>query len=449
MEHSCPEEPRTGGRAPRPGPARSGGRSKSPPRPTPSVRPPRPGGPAAGERFGVMRRIPGYVWTATALVAGLAAGGLFPGSLAPVARATATLIEWIVAIVPLLILAALSPAIATLVRRGLAGRFAGAVVLWYVFTSTLAGLIALMASAALFRIPLTTADRGVWTEAAAMLRSLGEGGASWPLVAILAGVGVGLFGARHDPTYRRLRSLARGIENTGGALAYVMLPLILAFGVTLGVRFGARLGLSHYVSMTAYTAALVLVWWAFYTFVLVRRVGRRPTGPVLSGYYVPTAVFAAATCSSLATLPVNLARAKSVGVRDSVADFVLPFGAVVNLDASALAYVAYGPFVVSHVFGLELSWMMMLAAWPAVVLFTVAAPGLPAGMGTALWSATLFASMLGLEGPAQGEFIASWIALSGGVPDMLRTATNCTGDGYTAIIFDGRFDEFFQGERRG
>ncbi len=386
------------------------------------------------------------MWTFLALVAGLAAGGFFPSALAPVADATSTLIAWVVAVVPLLILAALSPAIATLVRRGLAGRFAGAVVLWYVFTSTVAGLIALVA-AAIFRIPLTTGDRGVWTEAAVMLRSLGEGGASWPLLAILAGVLLGLFGARNDPTYRVLKRVADAIEGMGHRLAYVMLPLILAFGVTLGVRFGARLGLSHYLTMTAYTAGLVLVWWAFYTFVLVRRVGRRPVGPVLSGYYVPTAVFAAGTCSSLATLPVNLANAKKVGVRDEVADFVLPFGAVVNLDASALAYVAYGPFVVSYVFGLELSWMMLLAAWPAVVLFTIAAPGLPAGMGTALWSATLFASILGLEGQAQGEFIASWIALSGGLPDMLRTATNTTGDGYTAIIFDGRFDEFFASDR--
>ena len=384
------------------------------------------------------------MWTFLALVVGLAGGGLLPGPLAPVADATSTLIAWVVAVVPLLILAALSPAIATLVRRGLAGRFAGAVVLWYVFTSTVAGLIALVASAAIFRIPLTAGDRGVWTEAVAMLRSLGEGGASWPLPAILAGVLLGLFGARHDPTYRVLRRVADAIERAGESLAYVMLPLILAFGVTLGVRFGARLGLSHYLTMTAYTAALVLVWWVFYTFVLVRGVGRRRRlGPVLGGYYLPTAMFAAGTCSSLATLPVNLANAKKLGVRDEVADFVLPFGAVVNLDASALAYLAYGPFVVSHVFGMELSWMMMLAAWPAVVLFTIAAPGLPAGMGTALWSATLFASILGLEGQAQGDFVASWIALSGGIPDMLRTATNCTGDGYTAIIFDGRFDEFF------
>ncbi|MBT3499889.1 MAG: cation:dicarboxylase symporter family transporter, partial [Gemmatimonadales bacterium] len=219
--------------------------------------------------------------------------------------------------------------------------------------------------------------------------------------------------------------------------------LILLFGITLGVRFGARAGVAHYLTMTAYTAALCAIWWTFYTFVLVKRVGRRKLRPILTEYYVPTALFAAGTTSSLATLPVNLTNAKKVGVRDEVADFIIPFGAVANLDASALAYIAYGPFVITHIFGLELSWLMLLAAWPAVVLFTIAAPGLPAGMGTALWSATLFANILGLDAQAQGDFIATWIALSGGIPDMLRTATNCTDDGYTAIVFDARFDEWF------
>ena len=394
-----------------------------------------------------INKVPMYVWTFATLMIGLAAGGFFPTPLRPVANATADLIAGVVSVVPVLILAALSPAIATLVRRGLAGRFAGAVVLWYLFTSTVAGFIALLTSATIFRIPLTTGDRSVWTEASSMLQGLGQGEASWPLLAILAGVLIGVLGARHDPTYRVLKKTANTIERAGNKLAYVMLPLILAFGITLGVRFGASLGLSHYFSMSLYTAGLVLVWWAFYTFVLVRKVGRRSVRPVLREYYLPTAAFAAGTCSSLATLPVNLANAKKVGVRDEVADFVLPFGAVVNLDASALAYLAYGPFVVSYVFGLELSWLMMVAAWPIVVLFTIAAPGLPAGMGTALWSATLFANILGIEGQAQAEFVASWVALSGGIPDMLRTATNCTGDGYTAIIFDGRFDEFFKKEK--
>jgi Na+/H+-dicarboxylate symporter len=389
-------------------------------------------------------KIPKYVWTFLALVMGLAAGGLMPDLFAPVASATGTLIHFVVMLVPVLILAALSPAVATLVRRGLAGRFAGAVVLWYVGTSIVAGAIALVTSALIFRIPFSTSGRGAWTEASTMLESFGQGGASLPLIAIVVGIGVGLFGAKHDKTYAVLKRMADAIENAGDSLAYVMLPLILLFGITLGVRFGARAGVAHYLTMTAYTAALCAVWWTFYTFVLVKKVGRRQLGPILTDYYVPTALFAAGTTSSLATLPVNLTNAKKVGVRDEVADFVIPFGAVANLDASALAYIAYGPFVITHIFGLELSWLMLLAAWPAVVLFTIAAPGLPAGMGTALWSATLFANILGLDAQAQGDFIATWIALSGGIPDMLRTATNCTDDGYTAIVFDARFDEWFR-----
>lgn len=389
------------------------------------------------------RRVPTYVWTFLALVVGLALGGIFPVVFAPVATATSWLIRAVVAVVPVLILVALSPAIATLVRRGLAGRFAASVVAWYVGTSVLAGLLALIASSLLFRIPFSSGESGALEEAVGMLGAFGSGGASLPLLAILAGVVLGVFGGRHEPTYRVLRRVADGIESSGDKLGYVMLPLILAFGVTLGVRFGARMGIAHYAAMTAYTALLCGLWWLFYVFVLVRRVGGRKLGPLLPEYYVPTAIFAAGTCSSLVTLPVNLANTKKMGVRDEVADFVLPFGAVANLDASALAYLAYGPFVIHYVFGLELTWIMMLAAWPAVVLFTIAAPGLPAGMGTALWSATLFANILGLQGQAQGEFIATWIALSGGIPDMLRTATNCTDDGFTAIIFHNRFDKLF------
>jgi len=393
------------------------------------------------------RRVPTYVWTFLALLVGLGLGGVFPVAFAPVATATGWFIRVIVLLVPLLILVALSPAIATLVRRGLAGRFAAAVVGWYLGTSVLAGLLALVASSLIFRIPFSSGESGALEQAMGMLGSFGSGGASLPLLAILAGVALGVFGGRHEPTYRVLRRLGDGIEAAGDKLGYVMLPLILAFGVTLGVRFGARMGIAHYATMTAYTALLCLLWWFFYVFVLVRRVGGQELGPILSRYYVPTALFAAGTCSSLATLPVNLTNAKSVGVRDEVADFVLPFGAVANLDASALAYLAYGPFVIHYVFGLELTWIMMLAAWPAVVLFTIAAPGLPAGMGTALWSATLFANILGLDGQAQGEFIATWIALSGGIPDMLRTATNCTDDGFTAIIFHNRFDGLFGRDR--
>lgn len=391
-----------------------------------------------------LRRIPAYILTFASLVFGILLGGLFAEALYPVARGTGFLIRVIVALVPLLIVVALSPAIATLVRRGLAGRFAGSVILWYLLSSAVAGLFGLVMSSLIFGIPFTSDGVGAWTEALKMFSAFGEQpGASLPLLAIVAAILLGAIAVRVEPLYALLQKIESGIAAVGGKIGYAMIPLVFLFGISIGVRFGARVGMGHYAVMTGYTAVLCLVWWLFYVFVIVRHLARRRVSRVLTEYYVPTAVFAAGTCSSLATLPVNLANAKACGVRDEVADFVLPIGAVVNLDASTLMYMAYAPFVLSYVFGLEVSWTLMLVAWPALVLFTVAAPGLPAGIGTALWSATLFASMVGLTGQTHADFVATWVALSGGLPDMFRTATNCTGDGFTAMLFDSVFERFF------
>lgn len=388
-----------------------------------------------------LREVPGYVWTFIALVIGIVSGGVLPDLLRPVAAGTTFLIRVVILLVPLLIFVALSPAIATLVRRGLAGRFATAVILWYVVSSSLAALIGLITSSLLFGIPFSSEGSGAWLEAVNMLRAFREqASASLPLLAILGSIVLGGVAAWINPLYAFLSKFEKGITAVGGRMAYIMAPLVLLFGITLGVQFGTRMGMGYYLMMTAYTAALCSVWFFFYLFVIVGYVAKRPIKRTLTEYYIPTALFAAGTCSSLATLPVNLVNIKKYGVRDEVADFIVPFGAIANMDASALMYVAYAPFVVSHVFGLDLSWVTLLIATPALVLFTIAAPGLPVGMGTALWTATLFASMLGLEEPMRSNFVVTWLALSGGLPDMFRTATNCTGDGFTAILFDRFFD---------
>ena len=390
-----------------------------------------------------LRSVPIYIWTLSALVLGIVCGGLFDQSLAPVAAATATFIKFIIQLVPLLIFAALSPAIATLVSRGLAGKFAASVILWYVLSSALAGLIGLTISSIIFDIPFSSGTKGVITEAGIMIKTIGKmGSASFPLLAIIGSIVVGIVGVRIPPLYKFLKKIEALIQEMGGKLGYVLIPLILCFGISIGVRFGAKVGMEYYIVMSLYTFLFCLAWFLFYTVIILKWIAGTPFKKMITEYYIPTAVFSAATCSSLAALPINLASVKKYGVRDEVADFVLPFGAVANMDASTLAYVAYAPFVLTYIYQIEISWTILFFAWPAIVLFTIAAPGLPAGIGTALWSGTLFTSMLGIEEPMRTTFITTWIALSGGLPDMFRTATNCTGDGFTAILFDKYFDKF-------
>lgn len=384
----------------------------------------------------MLTKIPTYLFLLASLILGMLLGGFFSDSLQGVATSVNVAISVIIYLVPILIFVALSPAIASLADSGRANSLAGSVILWYLFTSFLAGLLGLSVSTLLFGLSLSTSlDNPTGT----MMTLLAPGeslSASRPLIAILLAVCFGLLGTKWNFLRLFLEKVQSKVFYFGSKIKLVIVPFVLFLGISVGVRFGAQLGLTNYVLMTMYTFLLCLTWTTFYVFILLKLAKPHDVKEVARDYLLPTAVFAAGTCSSLLTLPVNLANVKKQGVSARIADFVLPVGSVINLDASALAYVAYAPFVLSYLFGIQIDLATLLMAWPAIVLFTIAAPGLPAGMGTALWSATLFASVLNLPENVASEFVATWIAMSSGLPDMMRTATNCTSDGFASMIME-------------
>ncbi|MBE22369.1 MAG: hypothetical protein CME22_01635 [Gemmatimonadetes bacterium] len=384
----------------------------------------------------MLTKIPTYLFLLASLILGMLLGGFFSDSLQGVATSVNVAISVIIYFVPILIFVALSPAISSLADSGRANSLAGSVILWYLFTSFLAGLLGLSVSTLLFGLSLSTSlDNPTGT----MMTLLAPGeslSASRPLIAILLAVCFGLLGTKWNFLRLFLEKVQSKVFYFGSKIKLVIVPFVLFLGISVGVRFGAQLGLTNYVLMTMYTFLLCLTWTTFYVFILLKLAKPHDVKEVARDYLLPTAVFAAGTCSSLLTLPVNLANVKKQGVSTRIADFVLPVGSVINLDASALAYVAYAPFVLSYLFGIQIDLATLLMAWPAIVLFTIAAPGLPAGMGTALWSATLFASVLNLPENVASEFVATWIAMSSGLPDMMRTATNCTSDGFASMIME-------------
>ena len=219
------------------------------------------------------------------LVTGITLGGMFPGVLRPVSGAVIVLIRWIIRLVPILIFAALSPAIAGLVRRGRAGRLASSVIGWYLLTSVVAGLFGLIVSSLLFDVPLRGGPDAGWAEARRMLASLGQGGASIPLMAIVGAVATGLVGARWDPLYRRLAAVEARIGAAGPRVGLVLIPFVFLLGISVGVRFGARLGVTNYLLMTGYTALLCFAWWAFYVFFVLRILA---TSSLSGGFSRPT-----------------------------------------------------------------------------------------------------------------------------------------------------------------
>jgi len=386
------------------------------------------------------KRIPRYLWSLISLISGLIIGAWFGDRLSFVSSGTHSALTSFIKIVPILIFIALCPAISKLKSQGGGGKLAASVIGWYLLTSTCAGLIGIVFSSLLFNIEISSGNGNMIDEAYTMFATLnGDSGASWPLFAILFAVIAGLIATKIPALQKILNIFDYWVTNSTPVLSRIMPVIVFFLGITLGINTGATDSISYYLLMTFYTFGLCILWLIVYQLVVIKLFAKQSIRRVMREYFFPTAVFAAGTCSSLATLPVNLDNVKKYGVSPSIAGFVIPIGAVINLDCSALAYVAYAPFIMTIVFDAPITLTALFVAWPAIVLFTIAAPGLPAGMGTALWSSTLFASLLDLNETQTTVFITTWIALSGGLPDMFRTAINCTCDGFTAIFFNKKF----------
>jgi Na+/H+-dicarboxylate symporter len=136
---------------------------------------------------------------------------------------------------------------------------------------------------------------------------------------------------------------------------------------------------------------------------------------------VPLIAFS--TSSSNATLPVTMETAEEdLGVSRSVSSFVLPLGATVNMDGTAL-YQGVATVFIAQVYGVALGLDELLTIVLTATLASIGAAGVPsAGIITLI----LVLQSVGLAGQA-----AAGIALILGVDrilDMLRTAVNVTGD---------------------
>jgi Na+/H+-dicarboxylate symporter len=171
----------------------------------------------------------------------------------------------------------------------------------------------------------------------------------------------------------------------------------------------------------------------FIVYPLVLKLFTDKTIPHFFRAIAPAQLVAFSTSSSGATLPVTMEVAeKNLGVSEEVSSFVLPLGATINMDGTAL-YQAVAAVFIAQVLGIDLS----IAAQLNIVFIAVLA-----SIGTAaVPSAGIVMLVVILESigvPSAG------IALVLGVDrplDMLRTANNITGDTMVASVIAASEDE--------
>ncbi|HHH31133.1 MAG TPA: dicarboxylate/amino acid:cation symporter [Polyangiaceae bacterium] len=253
---------------------------------------------------------------------------------------------------------------------------------------------------------------------------------------LLFGLFVSITGGEHA---ERLR----GLFESGFAvmmrmtMAIISLAPIGVFGFMLYAAAGS--GLSAFAALGKYMLAVALGL-AVHAFLvlpaLLTVVGRRSPWAFAKAMS-PALLTAFSTASSNATLPLTMTSIEErAGVSNRVGSFVLPLGATVNMDGTAL-YEAVAVLFIAQAHGMHLSLSAQIVVAVTALLASIGAAGIPHA-GTVMMVVVLDA--VGLPADAVGLILAVDRVL-----DMCRTTVNVWSDSVAAAVV-ARFEDGADGE---
>lgn len=185
----------------------------------------------------------------------------------------------------------------------------------------------------------------------------------------------------------------------------------------------ALLGMSVYIGTVLLGLLLLLMFYLFVVFVLA---GRNPVDFLRDIREAQLLAFS--TSSSAAVMPLSMKTAEQkLQVSKPVSQFVIPLGATVNMDGTALYQVIAAVFL-TQVYGIDLTLGQLSLLAATTVGASIGSPSTP-GVGIVI----LATIVQGIGVPAEG------IALILGVDrilDMARTAVNVSGDLTASVVME-------------
>jgi Na+/H+-dicarboxylate symporter len=174
------------------------------------------------------------------------------------------------------------------------------------------------------------------------------------------------------------------------------------------------------------TVLLALAFHAFITLaLLLKYIGK--VNP-LRHYFAmaPAMLTAFSTASSSGTLPITMECVeKNAGVSNQTTSFVLPLGATINMDGTAL-YECVAAMFIAQAYGLDLNFTTQFTIVLVALLTSIGVAGIPAASLVAI---TVILGVIGL--PLEG---IGMLLVTDRILDMLRTAVNVFSDSCCAVI---------------
>jgi Na+/H+-dicarboxylate symporter len=242
--------------------------------------------------------------------------------------------------------------------------------------------------------------------------------------ALFIGISIALIGERGKPVLDVTESFAQ--------VMYKLTSLIMEFApygvfgliaTTVG-KYGATVLLPFLKVIIAVYLGCLLHMGIVYS-LTVSGFGKMSPSAFFRGI-LPAQIVAFSTSSSSATLPVTMrCTEENLGVPKGVSSFVLPLGATINMDGTAL-YQGVCALFVAQVYGLGLSLSQQLTIVLTATLASIGTAGVP---GAGLIMLTMVLTSVGL--PLEGVGLIAGIDR---ILDMARTTVNITGDAAASVF---------------
>jgi Na+/H+-dicarboxylate symporter len=242
--------------------------------------------------------------------------------------------------------------------------------------------------------------------------------------AILLGAALAALNAEAEPALRVFRALDK---------AFITLVLWVMNMAPVGVfalmaTAIADLGLGYVATLGKYCLTVFLglgIHFCFLTLLVIPLLARISPLRYLRGM-IPAFELSFSSSSSSATLPVTIdCASRGVGADENICNFMLPVGATINMDGTAL-YTSIASLFIAQVYGIELGLQQQLMVFLTAILVSVGTAGIP---GASIGLLSIILSSVGI--PVEG------IGLIVGVDrllDMSRTVVNITGDSVGAVV---------------
>ena len=252
------------------------------------------------------------------------------------------------------------------------------------------------------------------------------------IAAVFFGFGVQMSGGKESMVAKLLDNLTVCLMNVVKIITYYAPIGFFGFFASLVATYGPDLIGDYSRTLIVYYVLSFVYMFVFFP-IYARFGGGKGAVKVMWKHLFRPAAVSFGTCSSVATIPTNMAVCEETGVSKEVSNIVVPIGATMHMDGSAMSAIIKVAFLFG-VFGLDFGTGEAILAIIIAVFSSVAMSGIPGGGGTGeLVLCTLFF-------PDQLA-VAFPIALAiGNLVDPPATMVNSAGD-YVATYIVSRFVE--------